>query len=341
MEGGGFYNRHSAMQAAGISRLLPYWEKAAREVDIDEGPFVIADYGSSQGRNSMAPMRIAIEELRARTGRQTTVEVIHTDLPSNDFAALFGALEEDPGSYMAGAVNIFPSAVGRSYVQPILPTGSVHLGWNTWTMHWLSGDPISAPDHFSVESSKSQRVVAALRQRLAEDWRRFLECRATELRTGGKLLTAFAAREADKSGWEWLDGQLWQAMLDLGSDGVLSKEEQLRVTMPVAGRSIDQIRAPFGESGNFSDLIIEQAEILKVPDPTWAAFETDRDAQKLGRSHANMMRAWSGPTISGILGARADKAAVLDKLFDRFAVRIAAAPQPHEPYLAVALLTKV
>ena len=65
MEGGGFYNRHSALQAAGIARLLPYLEQAARSVEIGDEPVVIADYGSSQGRNSMAPMRIAIEELRA------------------------------------------------------------------------------------------------------------------------------------------------------------------------------------------------------------------------------------------------------------------------------------
>ncbi len=27
MEGDGFYNRNSAMQAAGIARILPIWEK--------------------------------------------------------------------------------------------------------------------------------------------------------------------------------------------------------------------------------------------------------------------------------------------------------------------------
>ena len=28
MEGDGYYNRHSAMQAAGIARVLPIWEKS-------------------------------------------------------------------------------------------------------------------------------------------------------------------------------------------------------------------------------------------------------------------------------------------------------------------------
>jgi len=58
MEGSGFYNRNSDLQAAGIELALPLFEEAARTIPIDGGahtPIVIADYGSSQGRNSMRP----------------------------------------------------------------------------------------------------------------------------------------------------------------------------------------------------------------------------------------------------------------------------------------------
>ena len=147
MEGSGFYNRNSAMQAAGIALLLPFWEAACRTVAIDNGTIVIVDYASSQGRNSMAPMRIAIEELRGRAGAGTPVEVIHTDLPSNDFSSLFKALQEEPDSYMRGASGIFPAAIGRSYFEPLFPPGRVHLGWNTWSMQWMSRSPANAPDH--------------------------------------------------------------------------------------------------------------------------------------------------------------------------------------------------
>ena len=163
MEGDGFYNRNSEMQAAGIARLLPYLERAARAVVIGEELVVVADYGSSQGRNSMAPMRIAIEEIRARTGPERPVQVIHTDLPSNDFSALFAALDDDPGSYLTGAVNVFPSAIGRSYFQPIIAPRSVHLGWNTWTVHWMDGEPIQAPDHIIPGYSKDPHITATVR----------------------------------------------------------------------------------------------------------------------------------------------------------------------------------
>jgi hypothetical protein len=62
MEGGGYYNQNSAMQAAGFELLLPIWAHVAQTVAIDQAPFMFVDYGSSQGRNSMRPMHVAIEE---------------------------------------------------------------------------------------------------------------------------------------------------------------------------------------------------------------------------------------------------------------------------------------
>jgi len=147
MEGSGFYNRNSAFQASGIALLLPLWEMVCRTVEIGNEPLVIVDYASSQGRNSMAPLRIAIEELRRRASDDTPIEVIHTDLPSNDFSSLFNALQDEPNSYMAGVSGIFPAAIGRSYFQPLLPPGRVHLGWNTFSMQWMSRSPADAPDH--------------------------------------------------------------------------------------------------------------------------------------------------------------------------------------------------
>src|SRR4051812_3687418 len=54
MEGGGFYNRNSSVQAAGIWRVLPLWRRIVGSVELTGAdPVVIADYGSSQGRNSL------------------------------------------------------------------------------------------------------------------------------------------------------------------------------------------------------------------------------------------------------------------------------------------------
>jgi hypothetical protein len=55
MEGGGAYNGHSRIPAGGIAFALAPLEAAARRVVLEheDRPVVIADYGSSEGKNSL------------------------------------------------------------------------------------------------------------------------------------------------------------------------------------------------------------------------------------------------------------------------------------------------
>ena len=97
MEGNGEYNKHAKLQAGGASLALPFLEKAIQNVTLDpsNGPVVIADYGSSQGKNSLIPMRCAVRSLRKRIGPDRAVSVFHIDQPQNDFNSLFSVLHED------------------------------------------------------------------------------------------------------------------------------------------------------------------------------------------------------------------------------------------------------
>ena len=127
MEGQGGYNRSSQVQAAGLSPAIPLLQHAARTVALPAGsqPIVIADYGSSDGHNSLLPLGAAIAILRQRIGPDRAISVVHTDLPENDFSILFETLNTDPNSYLRRDHAVFSSAVGRSFYEQILPTGSV------------------------------------------------------------------------------------------------------------------------------------------------------------------------------------------------------------------------
>ena len=61
MEAKGAYNRHATIPVGGAALALPFLEGAARRVALEgqDDPVVIADYGSSQGKNSLAPMAVA------------------------------------------------------------------------------------------------------------------------------------------------------------------------------------------------------------------------------------------------------------------------------------------
>src|SRR5580700_4789429 len=96
-EAAGAYNTHAKPQASGGSIAAQFLEDAAREIPAGPAhqPIVMADYGSSQGKNSLVPMGSAIRALRSRFGPERSVLVFHVDQPSNDFNTLFQVLTSD------------------------------------------------------------------------------------------------------------------------------------------------------------------------------------------------------------------------------------------------------
>jgi hypothetical protein len=194
MGGKGFYNKYAAIPASGGALALPLLEEAARQIILDSSdrPIVIADYGSSQGKNSLAPMRAAIAVLRTRVGPQRPIVIYHTDLPANDFSTLFEVLESDPASYLWEEYSVFPGAIGRSFYRPILPPSYVDLAWSSYAAVWLS----QIQDHFFIPCTGGA-VRAEFEHQAALDWKTFLSLRATELRPDGRLVVALPSLADD------------------------------------------------------------------------------------------------------------------------------------------------
>jgi hypothetical protein len=183
MEAGGAYNRSSRVQAGGMLPAIALLEEAARLVPLPPPPQlpIVADYGASEGRNSLLPMRAALAALRERLGVDRPLCVVHNDVADNDFAALFETLANDAESYVRGDAAVFPMAVGRSYFEPILPAGSVSLGWCSWAIQWLSSVPAAIPDHVQVAFSNDAAARCAFARQAEKDWSSFLSARSREL----------------------------------------------------------------------------------------------------------------------------------------------------------------
>ena len=94
MEGKGAYNRSSFVQAVGSLPAVALLEHAGRAVALPSPPEpgFIADYGSSEGHNSLVPIAAALGVFRERVGDERAILVFHADVPGNDFTALFETL---------------------------------------------------------------------------------------------------------------------------------------------------------------------------------------------------------------------------------------------------------
>jgi SAM dependent carboxyl methyltransferase len=347
MEGRGSYNIHSLIPSGGGALALPHLERAIADAPLDsfDHPIAIADYGSSQGRNSLAPMRLAIECVRSRAGPDRPIVVYHVDQPSNDFNSLFEVLDASPDRYSRGDPNVFPCAIGRSFYEGVLPPNSVHVGWSSYAAMWVSRIPAPIPGHFFFARSTG-KVRAAWERQGVEDWEFFLSLRAQELRPGGLLVVSVPG--ADENGASVVEDIMDHANAELAAmadDGVITAEERGRMALNVWPRRKAELVAPFARGGRFQSLILKESDTCMLSDPAWDAYEADQDAEALAAKHAMFFRSIFTPTLASSLdkvraGEPSAQLAFADRLTGGLRRRLAARPAPMHSLVQIVVVMK-
>lgn len=338
------YTESSRLQAAGLAEATTLFEQAADVVPLPRAPqpIVIADYGAATGHNSLVPITAAIRRLRGRTRSEHAILVAHTDVPENDFTALFTTLSDDPDSYLRKDGATFTSAVGRSFYGQILPSDSVTLGWSSWACQWLSRDPGPVPDHIHVARSSDEAIKAAYARQAAADWHEFVAFRGRELCPDGRLVVLTMGIDDDgEFGYRTLFDAISAALDVLLAAQLVTPEEVHRMSVPVVGRRVEDFHVPFAPKGRFEDLAVDHAEVFHGEDRAWAQYQIDHDAQAFGAHWAALARVAVLPALAGALdadGTRREQ--FLDRLEQEVAAQLAAAPEPVVIPLAKVVLAK-
>jgi hypothetical protein len=347
MEGKGSYNKHAKLPAGGAALAMPLLEKAVQSLELEPGQqhIVIADYGSSQGKNSMVPMQVAIRGLRRRFGPNRAISVFHIDQPSNDFTTLFAVLDSDPDRYVLDEPHVFPAVIGRSFYENVLPPGSVHLGWSSYAAVWLSRIPALIPGHF-FSALSTGRVRAEFDRQGTEDWEAFLSLRARELRPGGRLVVVLPALADDgSSGFQHLFDEANTALEEMVADGAITADERSRMVLGAYPRRKRDLLAPFAANGKFQGLTVEDCEMSELPDAAWADFQRDENKEALVTKHALFFRSVFVPSLASALGSvSAGNAEALsafgDQIEDRLKRRLASHPAPTHSFVQTIVLAK-
>ncbi|RDH80193.1 SAM-dependent methyltransferase [Mycolicibacterium moriokaense] len=340
------YTVSSRLQAAGLRPAIALFEQAAATVPLPRAPqpIVIADYGASTGHNSLLPISAALPMLRKRTSADHSILVVHTDVPDNNFTVMFETLANDPDTYLEKDAATFASAVGRSFYRQIIPSNSVHLGWSSWAIQWVSRVPAPVVDHVQVSYCADNDVRTAYAKQAAHDWHEFVAFRGRELCPGGQLVVlTMALDDNGEFGYRPLLDALVDTLGALTTDGLLTEDEVRRMCLPIVGRRETDFRAPFAPSGRFERLSIEHLEVFNADDRFWMQYQVDKDAKAFGALWAAFTRAAIFPTLTTALaGGRND--ARSPELFERLetgiAERLAAAPEQMQMPFAKLVLTK-
>lgn len=342
MESGGSYNLHAKVPAGGAGLALPLLEEAVRSVAVDDGnqPVVIADYGSSQGKNSLPPLRAAIQILRSRLGPARPISIVHVDQPANDFNTLFGVLHSDPERYSLDDPNVFPSAIGRSFYEQVLPNESVHVGWSSYAAVWLSRVPMPVPGHFMGHASTGP-VREAFDRQGAGDWKLFLSLRAAELRPGGRLVVVLPAlNDEGRTGFEPIFSHANEILAEMVAEGSLKAHERAQMVLGAFPRRRSQLLEPFGSDRQFRGLMVECCELFVLPDAAWLDYERDGNKEALISRHAAFFRSIFVPSLAAAIDDVGRRNAFPDRLEDKLKRRLLSQLMPLHSFVQTTVLAR-
>jgi SAM dependent carboxyl methyltransferase len=332
MAGHGYYSANSRPQHAAASVAYPYLAAAAEEIPAAAALVTVSDMGCAGGANEMEPMALAVDTLRRR-GVTVPIEVVHTDLPENDFGALFRLLE-GPASYTTGRPDVYPFVVGRTLYGPLLPDQWLQLGWSGITLHWLSSMPTTVPGQiYSNLTTGDGRE--ALQQRAEDDWNVFLRERAREMVDGGQIvLVAGASQSNGQSGAEALFSLIGDVLGTMATSGELRRHELDYIFYPTWNRTPEEwlapLRGPLSEALELVESRLDSSDDAQ----TFPQYTRDGDAAGFAEAYTRFVRAVTEHPFFRWLDTdrTADERAAL---VEDFYERLQAALQKHPDVAAV------
>ncbi|CAF3663667.1 unnamed protein product [Rotaria sp. Silwood1] len=302
------YNENSDPQLAAIESTIPYIREAINVLDIQQpsSPFIIADFGSSHGRNSMHVMKFIIQCLKEtnKVEDEKQILVVHNDQPTNDWTQLFNLLNKDNSYHSV--------ANGRSFYESCLPPNSLSIGYSSTSLHWLSRKPCNISNHCASLFAQGDELKA-FQEQARLDWTHFLEHRSHELIPGGVLI--FLIPCVDDRGLSGID--IFRELLYKCAKSLLTSQELLDYTFPIYHRSyLECIDDQLFARCSFQ-LIKSDIGSVKLPFiERWQNKQMTVD--EFARSITLYIRGWSESTLKQVLLINNRSKQDIEQILNRF-----------------------
>uniref|UniRef100_A0A453GJA4 Jasmonate O-methyltransferase n=1 Tax=Aegilops tauschii subsp. strangulata TaxID=200361 RepID=A0A453GJA4_AEGTS len=259
------------------------------------GKIVIADLGCSSGPNALALVSTAINAIHNHCLQlqqpPPEIFVLLNDLPDTDFNTVVKSLVTLRQS--KNPVVVTGVAPG-SFYERLFTSNSLHVVCASNSLQWLSKvrarriDPIGllaslskilplqAPEDltrnripaFDIDEHARREMLPMVREayekQFRKDFKLFLELRAKELVSGGRMVISLVGTRSDviASKFSLFPGIVAQILSVMVAEGVIDKAKFDSFYVPLHGPSIEEVREIIKEEGSF---FIKE---MRVHDPT-------------------------------------------------------------------------
>ncbi|CAI0411130.1 unnamed protein product [Linum tenue] len=306
------YAKNSLLQWKGIATTLPITKEAIAELMCNSsfpiGRLAIANLGCASGPNSLflvSEVIKAAHKLSRELGHKSTdqFQIFLNDLPGNDFNNIFSSIQGFKEKIMdSEPILMFITGVPGSFYDRLFQSDSLHFIHSSYSVHWSSQVPRGLEENkgnIYMAKTSPQCVLEAYYKQFRTDFSSFLNHRAQELVTGGRMvLTFFGRRSAEPCAKECC--YIWElmsmALNQMALEGLIDQDKLDSFNLPLFTPSAMEVEAEIQKQGSFA------IKHLELWDMSWNAYEGEVDLPKAlrdgGYNVSRCMKALFEPIIT-------------------------------------------
>ena len=343
MKSAGYYSQGTAGAKIAIDNVQPIMLLALEE--LQNLPILrMADFGSADGGTSQEMWSNIIKHIRNLDDLRQ-IEILYTDLASNDFSTLFKTMQGMSGdtnlALQSKFDNIFIHGCGTGFHKQLMANNSLSLGFSATAMHYVSEKPCQIIDHVHMVGANNDEKLK-FKLQAEKDWESILLNRSKELVSGGRFICLnFGIDEKGR----FLGNTDGHSMFDkfsyhwkkLESKGIISHNEFINTTFAQHYRTVEEFRKPFEDPNSIiskSGLRLKSCTTSITNCPYRKYYLTNKKTMSsldFAKSLIPTMRSWSETVFrTGLLGRDEDDInKIIDLFYNSYQDEIAESPDGH------------
>ena len=343
MKSEGYYSAKTVGAKNSIDKTQKLIETALNSIPKKE-IIRFADYGSADGGTSQEMWNNIIKLIR-EDGDDRQIEILYTDLASNDFSTLFknmqGMHESSEFSFQKNFTNIFVHGCGTGFHDQLMANNSLSLGFSATAMHYLSERPCLIKNHVHMTGA-SKDEVNLFKDQANKDWETILLNRSKELIKGGRFICInFGIDEQGRclgnTGGNVMFDNFSKNWKNLEDQGIITNQEFINATFTQHYRSVKEFRQPFDNKESEvskSGLILKSCETMITDCPYKTYYLNNKNTMSstdYAKTLIPTMRSWSETVFKNALINRDENEIneIVDKFYKLYIEDVSKDPNNH------------